>query len=208
MNEFKNKLKVNSTKDNNEMVNYFDKNGNIKGIISREEGIKKGLLLQAVQIWIINPKTKQVLMQQRSLNKENDAGMIDISASGHVKPGEIPIQAIIREGKEEVGQKAFEKSIPTIKKLLEFEIDFSKVGREGKYITHEYLAFSTSKLEEYQKQDSEVEKLFFMDYEDLKKLIQSKNKNVRIPYNENIKKLFNLIDEELVNFNKEKTREE
>lgn len=130
MNNFKNRIRLNSTED--EIVNYYDKNGNKIGTVEREEGIEKGLLLKAVQIWIINPETKQVLMQERSHKKVNDPGMIDVSASGHVQTGEAPMQAIIREGKEELGERAFEKLIPTIKKLNEFEIDFSKDGRKGK----------------------------------------------------------------------------
>lgn len=120
MNNFKNRIRLNSTED--EIVNYYDKNGNKIGTVEREEGIEKGLLLKAVQIWIINPETKQVLMQERSYKKVNDPGMIDVSASGHVQTGEAPMQAIIREGKEEIGERAFEKLIPTIKKLNEFEL--------------------------------------------------------------------------------------
>ena len=205
MNEFKKNIK-NAAKD--EKLNYYDNNGIKQGIVDREEGIAKGLLLEAVQIWIINPDTKEVLMQQRSLNKENDPGMIDVSVSGHVKPGEVPMQAIIREGKEEVGKKAFEKLISSIKKILDFEIDFSKVGRKGRYITHEYLAFSTVKLEEYKKQDEEVEKLFFMKYDEVKCLIENKDKNMRIPYNNSIKKLLELLDKELDDIDKCKTKEE
>lgn len=107
------------------------------------------------------------------------------------------MQAIIREGKEELGEKAFERIISNIKRLTEFEIDFSKDGRKGKYLTYEYLAYSCVKLEEYTKQDSEVEKLFFMDYEDVKKMIKNKEKNCRIPYNKDTEKLLELIDNEL-----------
>ena len=195
MNNFKNRIRLNSTED--EIVNYYDKNGKKIGTIEREEGIEKGLLLKAVQIWIINPETKRVLMQERSYKKVNDPGMIDVSASGHVQTGEVPMQAIIREGKEELGERAFEKLIPTIKKINEFEIDFSKNGRKGKYLTYEYLAYSCEKLEAYTKQDSEVEKLFFMDYEDVKKMIINKEKKCRIPYNKDTKKLLELIDNEL-----------
>ena len=195
MNNFKNRIRLNSTED--EIVNYYDKNGNKIGTVEREEGIEKGLLLKAVQIWIINPETKRVLMQERSHKKVNDPGMIDVSASGHVQTGEVPMQAIIREGKEELGERAFEKLIPTIKKINEFEIDFSKNGRKGKYLTYEYLAYSCEKLEAYTKQDSEVEKLFFMDYEDVKKMIINKEKKCRIPYNKDTKKLLELIDNEL-----------
>ena len=55
MNNFKNRIRLNSTED--EIVNYYDKNGKKIGTVEREEGIEKGLLLKAVQIWIINPET-------------------------------------------------------------------------------------------------------------------------------------------------------
>ena len=205
MNNFKNNLKVNTYE---EKLNYFDSNGNKQGTVDREEGIEKCLLLEAVQIRIINPDTKEVLMQQRSFDKENDPGMIDVSASGHVRHDETPTQALIREGKEEVGTYAFEKLIPSIKKLMDFEIDFSKVGRKGKYITHEYIAFSNQKLENYVKQDDEVKKLFFMKYDDVKEMIIEKDKNMRIPYNDDTKKLLSLIEKEITNLERQHTKEE
>lgn len=205
MNEFKNRIK-NTAKD--EKLNYYDENGKKLGIINRHQAIEQGLLIESAQIWIINPKTKEVLMQIRSKNKGNDPGMIDVSASGHVIVGETPMQTIIREGKEELGTKAFEKLIPTIKKLIDFEIDFSKEGRKGRYINHEYIGFSTAKLKEYKKQDDEVEKLFFMKYDDVKKLIENEDENMRIPYNKSTKKMLELIEKELENVSKEKTREE
>ena len=64
------------------------------GIENREDAIKKGLLVEGVQLWIINPDTNQVLMQRRSKNKKNNPGKIDVSVSGHVKSTETPTQAI------------------------------------------------------------------------------------------------------------------
>lgn len=182
-----------------EELNYLDENGNKLGIVEREEGIDKSLLLEAVQIWIINPKTNQVLMQRRSYEKENDPGMIDVSASGHVHLNETPMQAMIREGQEEVGEDAFNTIIGRIKKLMDFKLDFTKAGRKGKYLTHEYMAYSEQPLERYIKQDEEVEELFFIDYEEVKNLIRNRDKNMRIPYNEDIENLLQMIDAQVYN---------
>lgn len=182
-----------------EELNYLDENGNKLGIVEREEGIDKSLLLEAVQIWIINPKTNQVLMQRRSYDKENDPGMIDVSASGHVHTNETPMQAIIREGQEELGEDAFNTIIGHIKKVMDFKLDFTKAGRKGKYLTHEYMTYSEQSLEKYVKQDEEVEELFFMDYEEVKNLIRSRDKNMRIPYNEDIENLLQMIDAQVYN---------
>ena len=180
-----------------EKLNYLDENGNKIGTVEREEGINTNLLLEAVQIWIINPDTNKVLMQRRSYNKKHDPGMIDISASGIIQSGETPMQGLIREGKEELGKKAFEKLIGKINEIYKFQIDFTKEGRKGKYLTHEYLVYSKQPLGEYEKQDEEVEELFFMDYEEVKKLIKNKDKDIRIPYNNDIEELLQKIDNHL-----------
>ena len=186
-----------------EELNYLNEQGKKIGTVEREEGINKNLLLEAVQIWIINPYTNQVLMQRRSYDKGNDPGMIDVSASGHVHSNETPMQAMIREGKEELGEEAFETLIGKIEKILDFEIDFTKEGRKGKYLAHEYIAYSKLSLDKYKKQDEEVEELFFMDYEEVKRLIRNKNKEMRIPYNSDIEELLQILDNEIYNKHKD-----
>ena len=186
-----------------EIINCVDEKGNIIGSVEREEGINKGLLLQAVQLWIINPKTNEVLMQKRAKEKGNDANMIDVSTSGHVRKNELPIQAILREAFEEIG------IIPTklyfkLQDLMQTEIDFSKIGRKGRYIINHYLAYLDYPIEYYKKQDEEVDELFFMDYETLKNEIRNKNPEIRIPYIDKTEELFKKIDEKINELNKDK----
>ncbi len=188
-----------------EMINCVDKQGNIVGTVERNEGINRGVLLQAAQLWIINPKTKKVLMQRRSAKKENDANMIDASVSGHVKKNEIPTQAILREAFEEIGM------IPTelfskLQTLNKIEVDFSKIGRKGRYIAHEYLAFFEYPLEYYKKQDEEVDELFFWDYEKVKQEIRNKNPNMRIPYIKETEELFKMLDKKINQRKEEKEK--
>ena len=177
-----NKYKVNITAkdEQREMVNYYNDNYEKIGTISREEGIEKNLLLEAVQVWVINPHTKQVLMQKRSKNKENDSNMIDVSASGHVKSNETPLQAILRETSEEIGVKP-EELITTLKEIMTVEEDFSKLGRKGRYFIHEYVAYLEHPLSYYKRQEDEVEELFFMKYEEVKQKVRNRDKNIRIP---------------------------
>ena len=66
------KVQNNGTEEEIEIVNYYNDNYEKIGTISRKEGIKQNLLLEAVQLWIINPYTKQVLMQKiREAEKES-----------------------------------------------------------------------------------------------------------------------------------------
>ena len=193
------KVQNNGTEEKIEIVNYYNDNYEKIGTISRKEGIKQNLLLEAVQLWIINPNTKQVLMQKRSSNKVNDASMIDVSSSGHVKSTETPMQAILRESAEEIGIKP-EELVQELKKIMIVECDFAKLGRKGRYFTHEYVAYLDNPLSYYTKQNEEVEKLFFMSYEELKERIRNNEPNVRIPHNKETEELLQKIDESLYNY--------
>lgn len=68
-----------------------------------ERGIvhEKGLLHKAVCVWIMNFK-HELLVQRRS-PKVAFPNMWDISFSGHIIAGESAIEAIRREGQEELG---------------------------------------------------------------------------------------------------------
>lgn len=193
------KVHNNGTEEEIEIVSYYNDNYEKIGTISRKEGIKQNLLLEAVQLWIINPYTKKVLMQERSKGKVNDASMIDVSSSGHVKSTEVPTQAILRETFEEIGLKP-EELAQKLQEIMIVECDFAKLGRKGRYFTHEYVAYLEHPLSYYTKQDEEVNKLFFMDYEEVKQKIRTKEPNIRIPYNKETEELLYKIDESLYNY--------
>ena len=197
------KVQNNGTEEEIEIVNYYNDNYEKIGTISRKEGIKQNLLLEAVQLWIINPHTKQVLMQKRSHNKVNDASMVDVSSSGHVKSTETPIQAILRETFEEISLKP-EELAQQLQKMMIVECDFAKLGRKGRYFTHEYVAYLEYPLSYYTKQNEEVDKLFFMNYEELKEKIKNKEQNIRIPHTKETDELLYKIDESLYNYEKNK----
>lgn len=57
---------------------------------------------RAAHVWIVTP-SGFVLLQRRSLAKENFPGLWDVSAAGHLSFGETSVQAAIRETREELG---------------------------------------------------------------------------------------------------------
>ena len=57
---------------------------------------------RAIHVWIVNSDGR-VLLQKRSLLKENHPGLWDVSCAGHVSAGENAIDAAIREADEELG---------------------------------------------------------------------------------------------------------
>ena len=155
----------------NESLTFYNEANQPIGIVKREEGINRGLLLEAVQLWVINPNTNQVLMQRRSKNKKSNPGKIDVSVSGYVKPYETATQAILREAREEIGLKDSQQLCGKIQKFAQDQIDLRKYGRQGNYVMTFFVAFLDNPLELYVKDNEEVEELFFMDYEELKKRV-------------------------------------
>ena len=57
---------------------------------------------RAAHVWIVTPEHR-VLLQKRSLAKENWPGLWDVSVAGHVSAGESAVDAAIREAREEIG---------------------------------------------------------------------------------------------------------
>lgn len=57
---------------------------------------------RASHVWIVTP-SGFILIQRRSLAKENFPGMWDVSAAGHQAHGETPEQCAVRETAEELG---------------------------------------------------------------------------------------------------------
>ncbi len=181
-----------------EEVNYYDEQGNKIGTVDRKEGIQKGLLLEAVQLWIIDPDTKQILVQKRSKQKSIDSGKIDSSCNGHVRSYEIPEQAVLREAFEEIGVNPLEV-YQNMKKIMTVTVDLTKVGGKGDYIAHEYITFLKHPISYYKLQKEEVEEIFFMDYETLRKETLKENSNMRMPNTKEAEEFFDLLGKELEN---------
>ena len=186
-----------SQQNNGEDLTFYNEANQPIGIVKREEGIDRGLLLEGVQLWVINPSTCQVLMQRRSRNKKNNPGKIDVSVSGHVQPNETATQAMLREASEEIGLNDYHYLCSKMQKIAENQIDLRKYGKQGNYAMSFYLAFLDKPLESYKKQDSEVEELFFMDYEELKTRVRNNDSQMLMPRSEESEKLFAIIDEKI-----------
>ena len=85
-----------------ELIDVLNENGVKTGkIASRDDVHQKGLWHRAIVVAIINEKN-EILLQQRSANKEKNANMWDISAAGHISAGQDSLMAATREINEEV----------------------------------------------------------------------------------------------------------
>jgi len=85
-----------------EMIDVLDENGIKTGeSLPRKEVHKRGLWHRIIVVAILNEKN-EILIQQRSDNKDKNPGMWDISVTGHLSSGQDSLMAATREISEEV----------------------------------------------------------------------------------------------------------
>lgn len=85
-----------------ELLDVLDENGIETGeVLPRSEVHKRGLWHRIIVVAIINEKN-EILLQQRSHNKDKNPDMWDISVTGHLSAGQDSLSAATREISEEV----------------------------------------------------------------------------------------------------------
>ena len=84
-----------------ELVDVLSFDGNPIGVKDKRDVHRDGDWHRAAHIWIVDED--RVLLQRRALVKESWPGLWDISVAGHVSAGERPIEAAVREAREELG---------------------------------------------------------------------------------------------------------
>ena len=88
----------------NEIIDQYNYIGEKIGTVDKEIAHEKGLWHKSVHVWIVNDKN-EILLQYRSADKKLYPNTWDVSFAGHISAGESSIDAVIREGKEELGIK-------------------------------------------------------------------------------------------------------
>ena len=127
-----------------ERVDVVDKRGKTCMTRTRTDVHKSGLLHQAVFVLVFN-KRGEVFVQQRSSKKDVFPGLHEASLSGHVKSGETPLQAAVRETKEEVGltikasmlKKRFTtviKTVPEYERITVYMMTTDKAPKPGREV--------------------------------------------------------------------------
>jgi len=90
-----------------ELLDVVDENDRVTGIKTRGEIHAQGLMHRAVHILVFNP-SGELFIQKRSMSKDNNPGLWDSSAAGHVDSGENYYDCAIRELGEELGLRITE----------------------------------------------------------------------------------------------------
>jgi isopentenyl-diphosphate delta-isomerase type 1 len=153
-----------------------DKNDKVIGYRPKEEFHNSELIHRSSHLFLFNSKG-ELLVQKRSKKKKIYPGLLDISVSGSVLKGETYEQTMEREQKEELNI-----SVP-FKKLFKFS-HFDKYDKAFK------MAFTAKYNGEFKLKKDEVEKVFWMDLEELKKMIEKTPQKLCGPFLTGIKIYF------------------
>ena len=159
-----------------ELIDVLDENGVFTGeVLPRSEVHKRGLWHRSIIVAIINEKN-EILLQQRSENKEKNAGMWDISVAGHISAGQDSLSAAAREINEEVSVLlGYRTEIKDFRYMYCFrkEQKFSDDFIERQF--YDFFILRTSGVDDktlyFQKE--EVQAVKFVDLIEIQKMIEN-----------------------------------
>ena len=160
-----------------ELIDVLNENGLKTGkVLSRNDVHKQGLWHRIIVVAIINEKN-EILIQQRSANKDKNPNMWDISVTGHLSSGQDSLSAATREISEEVSV-----SLGYTVEVRDFRFMFSYRTQEKineNYMDRQYHDFfilrkNGLKEEDIKIQESEVEKVKFVNVSELNNMIENK----------------------------------
>lgn len=156
-----------------ELIDVLDENGIKTGqVLTRKEVHKRGLWHRIIVVAIINEKN-EILIQQRSNDKDKNPGMWDISVTGHLSAGQDSLTAATREISEEVSV-----SLGYSVEVKDFRFMFS-YRKEEKVSENHYdrqfydffiLRQSGLTADNIRFQESEVQAIRFVDVSELNKM--------------------------------------
>ena len=111
-----------------EIFDIVDENGMPTGeTVQRTVAHDKGIRHRTAHIWIVRNTDNgcEVLLQQRSYNKDSFPGRYDTSSAGHIRAGDEPLDSALRELGEELGIKAEPAALTYIGKFpIQYEREF------------------------------------------------------------------------------------
>ncbi|EFA85867.1 hypothetical protein PPL_01099 [Heterostelium album PN500] len=154
------------------MVEYIDvinEDGSPAGYsLPRSEIHSKGMWHRVVHVWLVDTEGN-LLIQQRSANKESFASYWDISCAGHIEAGMNSIDTAIKELDEELGLHITDAS------KLEYLFTYNELADVYLYTFSKHMELSEFKL-----QEEEVQALKWLHYTKLFEMV-SRNDPTFVP---------------------------
>ena len=162
-----------------EQIEELDEAGKPTGrAVTREFAHNFGIWHKAASLIIIN-RDNRILLQKRGKNKIRNAGLWDISVSGHVIYGEADVNTIIREAKEETNIDISRDDMEFLRSYKE-SVSFNKMFNDN-MIFNVYVARMDLDVAKIKAEDFEVEELRFFGLDELDQMMCSYDELVYRP---------------------------
>ena len=185
--------------DKEELLKVYDENHRFFGKYERRSRVHDNQLYHDETIlWVLNPYTKQVLVQKRSPNKRFMPNRYGLCA-GHVVKGETVHDTLKKEAMEELGidiDKYEVRHVVTVKKIVPQNYHFD----------HHYCVLAEIPVSEFKIQKEELSEVKYINYEDFKYLVRTNDDSVAVNWTYAEKQAFDRIDK--IIYNKKYQRDE
>lgn len=159
----------------------YDQNGQqVAGVGAFREDFNNDatLVMGGAHVWMwredITGK-KEVLLQKRSLDRISWPGSFDISAAGHIDLGETPIDAAVREAKEEMGIDIVPANLYYIFSL--------RTPLDAAELDTVYL-YKVGQSQEFVFNDDEVDSLMWVELDEFRKMAERPQVHNLVPQGE------------------------
>ncbi|HWY58775.1 MAG TPA: NUDIX domain-containing protein [Terriglobales bacterium] len=174
-----------------EYVDVLDSSGCSVGKIKpKSEVHRDGDWHGAAHVWILNTKG-QILIQRRAPTKENWPSLWDVSVAGHLSAGEGPVEAVLREAREELGVTLD----PSECRYL-FTAAEQVALNNGTYVDNEYhyvfLVERDFEVESLKFSDGEVAEVRFVALRELQTNLTTDPSGF-VPHEEEYRRLFEVL---------------
>lgn len=146
-----------------------DKNDNIIGYKERKTLINEKDIYRVSALWVTNSQG-EILLAQRSFNKNNDPGKWGPAVAGTVEEGETYENNIYKEAEEELGIRGLKFDLgPKIDNL-------DKPNVKHLYFSQWFMVNLDRDIEDFKIQDDEVEQIKWFSVDEIFKIMK-KNPN-------------------------------
>jgi isopentenyldiphosphate isomerase len=153
-----------------ELLDIVDKQGIPTGkTIEREIAHAQGIWHRTSHVWIVRRREGQleVLLQQRSFEKDSHPGCFDISSAGHIPAGVDFLPSAVRELEEELGVHIEASALIFCgKRLVSFDSQFHGKPFHDRQVSNVYLLWCDQEESEFVLQKSEVASVRWMPLDD------------------------------------------
>lgn len=160
-----------------ELFDILNIDGTKTGLV-RERGVahREGSLHGTVHMWVVRPNEQSgydVLLQKRSKNKDSNPGCYDISSAGHISAGDDTLESAQREMEEELGLHVNKEELHYvgIHHGAYEAMFYGKVFRDNE-LSSVYVYTEPVEIDNLILQESEVEEVIWMDYDECRKMVK------------------------------------